>query len=62
MSAPVAIVGAGPVGQIGDILVRESGKCGFGRRQSLGQIDIPVDRVADEVDRGERVAAFGHQP
>ena len=28
--------------------------------EALGQLDVPVDRVADEVDRGERVAA--HQP
>ena len=30
---------------------------GLGRRQALGQLDVAVDRVADEVDRGERVAA-----
>ena len=45
---------------LGDILVGEAGDRGFGRRQALGQLDVPVDRVADEVDRGERVAA--HQP
>ena len=29
------------------------------RRQALGQLDVAVDRVADEVDRGERVARHG---
>ena len=47
---------------LGDVLVGESGERGLGGRQALGQLDVPVDRVADEVDRGERVAAFGHQP
>ena len=42
---------------LGDVLVRQAGGRGLGRRQALGQLDVPVDRVADEVDRGERVAA-----
>ena len=29
---------------------------GLGRRQPLGQLDVAVDRVADQVDRAERVA------
>ena len=45
---------------LGDVLVGEAGDPGLGRGQAFGQLDIPVDRVADEVDRGERVAA--HQP
>ena len=30
-----------------------------GRRQPLGEVDIPVDRVADEVDGGERLPPHG---
>ena len=34
----------------------------FGRRQALGQLDVAVDRVADEVDRAERVARASRPP
>ena len=42
---------------LGDVLGGQPGGRGLGRRQALGQLDVAVDRVADQVDRGERVAA-----
>ena len=42
---------------LGGVLGREPGRRRLVRRQSLGQLHVPVDRVADEVDRGERLAA-----
>ena len=41
---------------LGDVLVGQPGRAGLVRREPLGQLDVAVDRVADEVDRGERVA------
>ena len=41
-------------------LRRQPGGRGLGGGQSLRQLDEPVDRVADQVDRDERVAR--HQP
>ena len=42
---------------LGDVLGRQPGRRRLVGRQPLGQLDVPVDRVADQVDRGERVAA-----
>ena len=42
---------------LGDVLGGQPGGRRLVRRQPLGQLDVPVDRVADEVDRGERLAA-----
>ena len=44
---------------LGDVLVRQPGRGGLGPRQPLGELDVPVDRVADEVDGGERVPPHG---
>ena len=40
---------------LGDVLGGQPGRGRLGRTEPLGQLDVPVDRVADEVDRGERV-------
>ena len=42
---------------LGDVLVGQPGGRRLGRGQALGQLDVPVDRVADQVDRGERLPA-----
>ncbi len=42
---------------LGGVLGGEPGGRRLVRRQSLGQLHVPVDRVADEVDRGERLPA-----
>ena len=42
---------------LGDLLVRQPGGRRLVRPQSLGQLHVAVDRVADQVDRGERVAS-----
>ena len=42
---------------LGDLLVGQPGRRRLVRRQPLGQLHVPVDRVADEVDRGERLAS-----
>ena len=44
---------------LGDVLVGQPGGRRLGRRQPLGEFDVPVDRVADEVDGGERVPPHG---
>ena len=40
---------------LGDVLGGQPGRGRFSRRQPLGEFDVPVDRVADEVDCGEWV-------
>jgi len=42
---------------LGDRLIRQSGGRGLIWRQSLGELDVAVDRVADQVDRGEWVSS-----
>src|SRR5688572_18274986 len=44
---------------LGDVLRWQPGRSRGVGRQALGQLDIPVDRVADEVDRRERMTAAG---
>ena len=38
---------------LGHVLGGQPGRGRFGRTEPLGQFDVPVDRVADEVDGGE---------
>ena len=45
---------------LGDRLRGQAGRGRLGRRDALGQLDVAVDRVADQVDRGERMPA--HTP
>ena len=45
---------------LGEFLERQVHARGGSRLQPLGQFDVPVDRVADQVDGGERVPA--HRP
>ena len=42
---------------LGDVLVRQPGRRRLVRPQSLGQLHVAVDGIADQVDRGERVAS-----
>ena len=46
---------------LGDVLVGQAGERRLVGRQALGQLDVAVDRVADEVDRRERVSSR-HRP
>ena len=41
---------------LGRVLLVESGRARLRGRQALGQLHVPVDRVADEVDGGEEQA------
>ena len=58
LADPAQALEPGRVEQVllGHLLVRQSGRTGLVRREALGQLDVAVDRVADEVDGSERVA------
>src|SRR5262245_50547143 len=46
---------------LGDLFGRQPGHRGDIGREPLGQLEIAVDRVTDEVDRRERMAAGGYR-
>ena len=62
LADPAQALEPGGVEQVllGDLLVGEPGERGFVGRKPLGQLDVAVDRVADQVDRRERMAS--HHP
>jgi hypothetical protein len=58
LADPAEALQPGRVEQVvlGRVLVREPGGGRFAAGQALRELDVAVDRVADEVDRRERVA------
>ena len=41
---------------LGGLLGRQAGGGGFVRREAFRELDVAVDRIADQVDRAERMA------
>ena len=61
LADPAQALDPGGVEQVvlGDVLRVEVRGAGLGRREALRQLDVAVDRVADQVDGGEREAPPG---